>query len=168
MIKKILLFSGAFFGLFLIPFSAKAVCPVCTIAIGAGVGLCRWLGIDDTVSGTWIGGLILSMSFWLLNWLDKKQIQFKFRKLYVVVLFYAITVIPLYFMGIIGHPYNKLWGIDKLVIGIIAGSIAFIASLFLEKLLRSKNNGKVFFPFQKVVLPVLFLTIVSVVFSFIC
>jgi hypothetical protein len=168
MIKKISLFLGFLAGILFIPISAKAVCPICTIAVGAGVGLCRWLGIDDTISGTWIGGLILSMSFWLLNWLDNKQVQFKFRKLSVIALFYVITVVPLYFMGIIGHPYNKLWGIDKLVIGIIAGSIVFLCSLYLDGLLRSRNNGKVFFPFQKVVLPVLILTITSVIFSLVC
>lgn len=38
-----------------------AICPVCTVAVGTDVGLCRWLGIDDVLSGIWIGGLIISM-----------------------------------------------------------------------------------------------------------
>jgi hypothetical protein len=49
--KKIFkILSSASFLTFL-PFMAKAVCPVCTIAIASGVGLCRYLGIDDLVSG---------------------------------------------------------------------------------------------------------------------
>ncbi len=32
------------------------MCPVCSISIGVGVGLCRYLGIDDLISGVWIGG----------------------------------------------------------------------------------------------------------------
>jgi len=32
-----------------------AVCPVCTVAAGAGVGLSRWLGIDDIIIGLWVG-----------------------------------------------------------------------------------------------------------------
>ena len=27
---------------------ALAICPVCTVAVGAGIGLSRWLGIDDS------------------------------------------------------------------------------------------------------------------------
>jgi hypothetical protein len=34
------------------------VCPVCTIAVAGGVGLCRYLGIDDLISGSWIGALL--------------------------------------------------------------------------------------------------------------
>ena len=51
---------------------ALAVCPVCTIAVGAGLGLSRFLGIDDSVSGVWAGGLTLSSSFWLSDWLARK------------------------------------------------------------------------------------------------
>ena len=36
---------------------AHAVCPVCTVAVGAGLGLAEWLGIDDSISGLWIGAL---------------------------------------------------------------------------------------------------------------
>jgi len=49
-----------------------AVCPLCTVAVGAGVGLSRWLGIDDVITGLWIGGLIVSLIAWSENWLDKK------------------------------------------------------------------------------------------------
>ncbi|HRZ29924.1 MAG TPA: hypothetical protein P5052_04275 [Candidatus Paceibacterota bacterium] len=38
-------------GLLSIPFTSQAVCPVCTVAIASGVGLCRYLGIDDLISG---------------------------------------------------------------------------------------------------------------------
>ncbi len=42
--------------LFLGANSAQAICPICTIAVGAGVGFSRYLGIDDTIAGLWIGG----------------------------------------------------------------------------------------------------------------
>jgi len=47
-----------------LPSYALAVCPVCSIAVAGGVGLSRWLGIDDTISGIWIGGLIISLAIW--------------------------------------------------------------------------------------------------------
>jgi len=64
---------------------ALAVCPICTVVIGAGVGLSRWLGIDDTISGLWIGGLIISMIVWTINWLGKKNIRFKGRNILTII-----------------------------------------------------------------------------------
>ena len=60
--------------LLFLPFCAWAACPVCSVAVAGGVGFSRWLGIDDTISGIWLRGLIVSLSFWFLSWLDKKNI----------------------------------------------------------------------------------------------
>jgi hypothetical protein len=150
------------------PFFARAVCPICTIAVGAGVGLCRYLGIDDTISGTWIGGLIISLIAWTIDWLNKKNIRFLFRKILTTIFYYAIIIIPLYKMNIMGHPQNKLWGMDKLLAGIIVGSVVFILSVLFNDFLKKKNQGKVYFPFQRVIIPILFLIIASYIMSLIC
>jgi len=166
--KKVFIVLIAVFLLSFLTFNeAKAFCPVCTIAVGAGVGLCRWLGVDDVLSGIWIGGLVVSMIGWSLNWLNKKQIRFKLRWLTVSGLFYLIVILPLYFTGIMGHPLNKFWGIDKLWLGIVFGSLAFLLSIWLNSFLKNKNQGKVFFPFQKVVLPILFLAITTLIFHYV-
>ena len=144
------------------------VCPVCTIAVGAGVGLCRYLGINDAISGTWIGGLIISLIAWTIDWLNKKNIRFLFRKILVAIFYYAIIIIPLYSWNIMGHPGNKLFGIDKLLAGIIAGSIVFVLSILFNDFLKKRNQGKVYFPFQKVVIPLLFLIITSIIFWLSC
>src|SRR3989339_1118617 len=146
--------------------SAQAVCPVCVVAVSACVGLSQYLGIDDTISGVWIGGLLISMIIWTIDWLRRKNIKFYFRKILVAGLFYVFTIGPLYRSGMIGHPANKLWGIDKLLLGIIFGSIFFLAAVFLNSYLKKKNDGKVFFPFQKVVVPVAMLGILSGIFYF--
>jgi hypothetical protein len=143
---------------------ARAVCPVCTIAVGACLGLSRWLGVDDLISGVWIGGLIVSFIAWTIDWLNKKNIRFMFRKIIIAILFYAIIIAPLYKTGIIGHPYNKFWGIDKLVFGIISGSTVFLISIWFNDFLKKKNQGKVYFPFQKVVIPLVSLAINSLIF----
>ena len=144
------------------------MCPVCTIAVGAGVGLCRYLGIDDLISGTWIGGLLMSLTIWTIDWLNKKKIKFLFRKPLILIFWYLISILPLYKLGIIGHPENKFLGIDRLLFGIISGSIFFLLSVFFHNFLLKKNGGKVFFPFQKVIIPVLFLLILSLIFYFLC
>jgi len=165
--RKILFFTTLSLGF---PFSvfAQPVCPVCTVAVGAGVGLCRYLGIDDLISGTWVGGLMVSLTMWTLKWLDRKNIKFKFRRLVVAFLFYFLIIAPFYWIGIMGQSSNKFLGTDKLLFGIIAGSIFFIAALMVENFLRKKNQGKAFFPFQKVVIPVSFLIIASLIFNFFC
>ena len=150
------------------PIITRAVCPICTIAVGAGVGLCRYLSIDDAFSGTWIGGLIISLIAWTIDWLNKKNIRFLFRKILVAIFYYAIIIIPLYKMNIMGHPQNKLWGMDKLLAGIIVGSAVFILSILFNDFLKKKNQGKVYFPFQRVVIPILFLIIASYIMSLIC
>jgi len=153
--------------LFLFPQKTLAVCPVCTITVTAGVGLCRWLGVDDTISGVWIGGLLVSTIIWTINWLDQKQIKFRFRKILVTLGYYAMVILPLYFADIIGHPQNKLWGQDKLMVGIIAGTIAFLLGVYLNDYLKRRNNGKAYFAFQKVLIPLSALTVASVIFYFI-
>jgi len=152
----------------LIAGSIQAVCPVCTVAVSAGLGLCRWLGVDDMISGVWIGGLIISSSIWTLSWLKKKQKNFKLSWLIVSALFYITVLLPLWKLNIVGHPFNRFYGIDKLIFGITSGSIAFLFGVWLDSFLRKKNNGNQFFKFQKVVIPVLLLTIFSLIFYFIC
>lgn len=146
---------------------ALAVCPVCTLAVAAGVGLSRWLGIDDTITGLWIGGLIVSMITWTLSWLDKKQIRFIGRSIITAIGYYALVVVPLYFMGVIGNPANAIYlsWLDKLLLGIIVGSAGFWAGASWYYYLK-KNNSHAYFPFQKVVMPIAPLIILSVLFYF--
>ncbi|MCD6270576.1 hypothetical protein J7J23_02215 [bacterium] len=150
-----------------LPFSALAVCPICTVAVAGGVGLSRWLGIDDVISGIWIGGLVISLALWFLSWLDKKNIKFKFRSLLILALFYSITIFPLYQMKLIGHSCNNLWGQDKLLIGIIFGSLILSMGAWAHNLLKKRNNNRAYFPFQKVIIPILFLVCASIIFYFI-
>ncbi|MFH0791881.1 MAG: hypothetical protein V1905_01560 [bacterium] len=148
----------------ILPFKALAVCPLCTIAVGAGIGLSRYLGVDDVISGIWIGGLVISLIFWTLDWLGKKNIKSRLLPIIITVIMYAITVIPLKTMNIIGHPLNTLFcGVDRLIFGIGVGSLVFLISVFLNNWLKKKNNGKVYFPYQKMVIPVSSLLIASVV-----
>jgi len=105
---------------------------------------------------------------WTIDWLNKRKIKFLFRKPLILIFWYAISIFPLYGLGIMGHPENKFWGIDKLLFGIISGSIMFLVSFLFHNFLVKKNEGKVFFPFQKVLIPVLFLLILSLIFYLVC
>jgi len=148
--------------------AAKAVCPICTVAVCASVGLSRWLGVDDTITGIWIGGLAVSIIIWTIDWLNRKNIRFLGRKILVVIGYYLLIIWPLYYYNIVGHPLNKLWGVDKLLLGMIIGTIGFIIAVLFNEYLKKKNNGRVYFPFQKVVLPVGWLAILSLALYLIC
>ncbi len=143
---------------------AQAVCPICTIAVGAGLGFSRYLGIDDSITGLWIGALILSSALWTANWLETKPWKIPHKTIFSIVLFYLLTIPPLFWMGMIGHDLNKLFGVDKILLGTTLGSLVFTAGVFLDKYLRTLNEGKVFIYFQRVICPVLLLSISSVIF----
>jgi hypothetical protein len=160
------LFFVLFIALFIFPERAFAICPVCTIAVGAGVGLSRYFGVDDTITGLWIGALTVSMIMWTINWLNKKNIKFIGRKIITTIFYYALIVIPLFYTGIMGHVLNKMWGIDKLLIGIMFGSFFFFIFGLGYQYLKKKNNNKAYFPFQKVVMPVAPLIILTIIFYF--
>lgn len=140
--------------------TAKAVCPVCTVAVGAGLGLSRFLGIDDAVAGIWIGGLLVSLSFWTASYLEKKEIKIPQKTSFSFILWSFITFIPLRYSGLIGHPLNTILGVDKLLFGTSLGVLVFLTAIFADKKLR-KIKGKQMFNFQKVVFPISALIITS-------
>jgi hypothetical protein len=140
------------------------VCPVCTVAIAGGVGLLRVLGVDDIISGLWVGGLVLSMSLWLVDWLRKKKVSFRYDTFIITAVMYALTIVPMYYSGMIGSvAYNRIFGFDKLLVGIVSGSFVFLCGVGFDRYLRSINGGKVVFFYQKVVLPVSFMVIASMI-----
>ena len=147
------------------------MCPVCTVTVIAGLSLSRLLGIDDLVTSLWIGAFILSFSFVTINWIHKKWPKWKFGmstywKWIVIVAMYLFVLIPLKLSHTIGIYHNTLWGIDKIILGIIIGSVVFLIGVWADKYQRRKFS-KIFFPFQKVIFPVACLLITSLVFFFI-
>jgi hypothetical protein len=155
------------------------MCPVCTVTVIAGLGVSRLLGIDDLITSLWIGGLILSLSFITIDWIEKSKWREKIYKhvcrfkcgmtenqalkFWVIFLMYALVVIPLLFNHTIGITGNTLWGIDKIFLGIVVGSVVFLIGIWADKSVRKSRDGRQLFHFQKVVFPVLSLILASVV-----
>ena len=153
--------------LIVLPNQVFAFCPVCTVAVGAGVGFSRWLKIDDVITGLWIGAFILSSALWTINWLKNKKWTFTGDRFVVFIVFYASIIIPLHYTNILGHPFNKIFGLDKLIFGLIIGSIVFLFSIMLYEYLKKINKGKSYFKFQKIATPIVLLLIASGIFYFI-
>lgn len=153
-------------GGFLFVRSAQAVCPVCVVVVGAGIGIAEEFGVSDTIIGIWVGAFIIAMAWWTVNWLIKKNWCFKGCGSITFLSYYLLTLVPLYYAGYIGKELNKLWGIDKLLLGVLVGSILFFLGERYHFYLKEKNGNKVYFPFQRVVVPVVALIIATTVFYF--
>jgi len=156
-----------FLTLFVSPVSAQ--CPVCTVAVGGGVLLSRYLGIDDLVIGIWAGAFVISSGLWTATLIKKQFI--KYQEWILVVLLWITTVLGLKQAGFIGNPTCRIHGHDKLLTGIIAGSLVFLLAYAVDKILRrinKTNPGKAHIPYQKVIIPVGLLIIATIIGYKIC
>lgn len=141
----------------------EAVCPVCTVAAGAGVGISRMIGIDDTITGVWIGGLIISSGLWLADFIRKKNWKIPFPEVLSILLMFIFVLPPLSWSKMIGVVGNTFFGVDKIIFGIVVGSIIFFLGVGSDKFLRAINGGKVFIYYQKVIVPIFLLSITSLI-----
>ncbi len=148
------------FNLFLVTF-CEAFCPLCLVAAGTGVGLSEYLGINDLITGLWLGASLVSLVAWSIKLPIINQI--KGRLLGTVVIYYGSLWYVLKRQRLIGHELNRLYGIDRLILGIIVGSLSFYGFHVLYLYLKKRNNGRPYFAYQKVIMPVSGLLILSVI-----
>ena len=146
---------------------AMAVCPVCTVAVGAGLEGARLLGVDDVITGIWAGGLTLSLFFWTAGWLKKRGVKSAFWQIVVPFVFYYSLLGMVYLFPSVVFGANTLWGIDKFLLGAIVGTVAFYLGARWYIKIKRDNGGHAKFAFQKVVVPLSFLLIAIVIFWFI-
>lgn len=150
---------------------ALAHCPLCAAATAGGVAATRILGVDDTVTGIFVGGFVVSTGLWFNNWLKKKKKGGEFLPLQaaiMVLLSVAFTILTFYMAKLIGSPDPAfmLLGIDKLVLGTLAGTAVTLGAFALHKWVKAINGGKSIMPFQGIVMTLLCLSITGAVFFF--
>lgn len=146
---------------------AQAVCPVCTIAIGAGLEGMRVLGVKDVLTGIWAGGLTVSLIGWTANYMRKHNIKNPIW--YILnVLVYVSLLAGVYFVPA-DKPFvkwweNCMWHMDQFLLGVLVGSITFVLMELWYMRIKKNNGGHALFPFQKVVMPFLGLLLMTGVF----
>lgn len=142
---------------------AYAVCPVCTVAVGSGLAIAELLGVDSLIASLWIGALIISTGIWMG---DKfRLIKLPKPRFSWSIIMYLLTIGTLYIQKKIFQPTCiRILGMDKIFFGISTGAVIFLLGFGADQLLRKLKAGKALFPFQKVVIPLLFIAIASFVF----
>jgi hypothetical protein len=141
---------------------AFATCPVCVVAVGSGLWLAEKLGVDDLIAAIWIGALLTAMA---VAFADKfRRIRLPRPRISWTIISYILAIATLQIQGKLNNPYCRIWGVCKIWLGITIGTVVFWLGILLDQWLRNKNNNQVFFPFQKVIIPILATLLVSFVF----
>lgn len=145
---------------------ANPACAVCTIAVGASLEIARTLGVDDSVVGVWAGAFLVLLGFWTIKWFDKKNWQFKGRDALILVL----SVAMIGFMYISKLSYHSevigIFYLDPFLFSVICGAVVLILSSEFYQWMKAKNGGHAHFPFEKVFVPILALTLLSLYFYY--
>ncbi len=144
--------------------AAWAVCPVCTVAVGAGLEGARLLGVDDVITGIWAGGLTLSLFFWTAGWLKRRGVNNIWLQIVLPLVVCYGLLAAVYLMPDVRFGANTLWGIDKFLMGVIVGTVAFYLGARWYVKIKRDNGGHAKFAFQKVVVPLSFLLVATAIF----
>lgn len=143
-------------GLTLIPLKAvfaNPACPVCTVAIGASLGVARKFGVADTIVGLWAGAMLVILGYWLIRWFDKKGWKFAGRDFIIL----ALSVGMVGFMYISELVYTPqpifFFYMDPFLFSSLLGALTFVYSQKFYQWMKAKNGGRAHFPFEKVALP---------------
>ena len=145
---------------------ANPACAVCTVAVGASLEVARRLGVDDCVVGVWAGAFLTLLGFWLLKWFEKKNINFWGRDF--ISVWGSVAMIGTMYISHMPYAPKPIlfFYIDPFLFSTIVGALGFIWSSDFYQWMKARNGGRAHFPFEKVVLPVATLVILSLVFNY--
>ncbi len=145
---------------------ANPACPICTIAVGASLEIARRLGVDDAVVGVWAGALLVMLGFWTIRWFEKKNWNFWGRDFWLITL--SVSMIGfIYINELVYTPQPILvFYLDPFLFSTLVGAFVMYYSSELYQVMKAKNGGHAHFPFEKVVIPVVALLLVSAYFYY--
>lgn len=147
------------------PSFSFAHCPLCTGGAALGLSLTRAFGVDDSITGVWLAAFLGASSFWFFSFLqrkikEKRKILILFFKTFIYILFFVVTIWSFYKFNsyfiwrfnfyLINEHAGRIFGVDKLVFGVISGGVIFYLVDILDNLFI-KKRGKVLFPYQRLI-----------------
>lgn len=147
------------FVLYNMPAWANPACAVCTVGVAVGLEVARNLGVDDGVIAVWAGALLALIGYWTILWFEKKGWNFFGRNFLLMALSLSM-VAGVYIKDLQYTPKPILiFYMDPFLFCAILGALILIYSSVFYQWMKAKNGGHAHFPFEKVVLPILALTI---------
>lgn len=153
----------------LLPVSAIAnpACVVCTVAIGATLSVARALGVDDCVVGVWAGAMLAILGYWTIRFFDKRKWFWPGRDFMLMAL--SIAMIGFMYMGELSYKpmvVAYIFYLDAFLFATIAGALTFICAMNFYEWMKAKNGGHAHFPFEKVVVPVGTVALLSLMYHY--
>ena len=142
--------------------SANPACVVCAAAFAAFFEIARSIGVKDTAIAVWLGAMWLLMWYVSVKFFERAKWDFKGYKTLNAVL--VITTVPLTYSYVPWKAY-VYFGVDAILIAMIAGALAFWGSQAFYQFLKRKNGGRAHFPFEKVALACAFVLVASIIFN---
>ncbi len=166
MFKKMAVILGLLLSL---PMKAMAnpACPICTIAVGASLGIAREMGLSDNIVGLWAGALFTLLGYWLIKWFEKKNWNFFGRDIILIAL--SISMIGFIYIKDIIYtpiPIMYIFYLDAFLFSTLLGALIVIVTSNLYTYMKIKNGGRSHFPFEKVLLPVIALILASLYLNY--
>lgn len=153
--KKTSTFFSFLFVVFTNAITVTAHCPLCSAAIGTGVAVAKFYGVDDAIVGIWVGAFIISTALWFDRIL---KTRFPAQTPIILMVAFISTVLPFFFAGIVDSVY------DRIFFGLLIGSFLTYLGIFTSEQIKARRN-ETLFPFQTIVIVLLLLTLVSVCFG---
>ena len=141
--------------------------PICAVGIASGLGISRWLGIDDITLGLWIGALILSVSIQLNVFLTKKGKSSPFSFWVIFGGTWILSFLPIS-KTLIQDPSCNIFGFPRIICGSILGALTLFLVDKVNNFIIDKHNKTVYFYYQRVIIPIIGLIIVSMIIESIC
>jgi hypothetical protein len=140
---------------------AYAQCPICIVTVGGGMIIAKKLGVDDLLVSIWISALNVAIAFWLATKFKNKIL----KNGYILTAILLITTL-VYFQatGQLGHPLNRLLGIDKILFGQLLGTFVMIAANYYYQVIKTKL-GRAPFLYAKVVFPFSAILAITLIFK---
>ena len=165
--KKLFLMIFAVLGVAAKQALANPACAVCTVAIGASLEIARAIGVADNIVGLWAGALLALLGYWLILWFDKKKWRFYGRDA-LLMLVSLSSIGFMYMRDLVYTPQPILFALylDAFLFWTLAGALLFIYTEKLYFAMKARNGGHAHSPFEKVVMPVAVLALVSVALNY--
>ena len=146
---------------------ANPACAVCTVAIGASLSLARKMGVEDVVVGVWAGAMLAIVGYWVMRWFDKRNWHFCYRDQLLMIL--SVASVGFMYLGDLSYNPDLFLGflyIDPFLFATLVGALTFILAMKGYEWLKARNGGHAHFPFEKVVIPVGAVLVVSLIFNY--